>query len=749
MRNGDCDPGPRFGTVVRVYRREAGLTQKELAAKARLSVAALRDMEQSRRHRPRPSSLTALADALGLDSEQTATMFAAGRGMASSSRPQRGGPSAGPADATTTGPGLWLAVLGPLRGWRDGTPLSFGPPARRAVLGLLLMDLDAGVRRDTIIDTLWGEGPPRTAVGLVQAHVSRLRKVLEPRNYPAGDHPVLDSAHGAYRLRLSSAELDLLLFRDLAARAASMQERGDDAAASELYENALGLWRGDPLADVEGLSGHTGIVLLRQQLTTVLLRYAELACALGKHDRVLPRLQALAAAQPLNESAHARLMMVLAGAGQQAAAIRVYEDVRLRLDRELGLYPGAELAEAHTKVLRQELYAGSLGRAGTLGPAGVASRLIPRQLPAATRHFSGRARELEAMTGVLDRNPPDKRSVTIVALTGMAGVGKTALAIHWSHQAADQFPDGQLFVNLQGFSPTSAPLAPADAISGFLTALGVPYPLIPVDAAVRAGLFRSLLAGRRMLIVLDNAWDAGQVRSLLPGSPGCLVLVTSRNRLSGLIAAEGAQLLALDCLTARESRELLASSLGPRVVAEPAATAELIGMCAGLPLALCGGAARAAAHPRLPLAALTAGLRDERGRLDALETGEPATSVRTVLSWSLARLTPAAAQLFRLLGIHTWLEITVPAAASLAGITLSQAQLALAELSDAHLVTEYAPHRYQCHDLVRLYAAEQARIYHSDAARREATHRLLDHYLHAADTTLSLRRQPDRVSPPQ
>jgi DNA-binding SARP family transcriptional activator/DNA-binding XRE family transcriptional regulator len=723
---------------VRAYRREAGLTQKELAEKARLSVAALQDIEQSRRRRPRPSSMAALADALGLDPEQTATMMA-GRDLTSSQRPQQSGPT-GPAGPMGTGQGLWLAVLGPLEGWRDGAPLSFGPPARRAVLGLLLMDPDVGVRRDTIIDVLWGGQPPRTAVGLVQAHVSRLRKVLEPRRYSVGGG-VLDSVPGAYRLRLSSAELDLLLFRDLAARAVSMRERGDDMAACELYENAVGLWRGDPLADVEGLSGHPGIVLLRQQLTTVLLQYAELACALGQHYRVLPQLLALAAAEPLNESVHARLMITLAGAGRQAAAIRVYEDLRSRLDRELGLHPGAELTEAHLRVLRQETCAVSHKRADTTGGARAVSEVIPRQLPAVTRHFTGRVRELNAMTGLLERNPADKSGLTILALTGMAGIGKTALAIYWTHQVADRFPDGQLFVNLQGFSPLSEPLVPTEAISGFLTALGVPYARIPVDAPGQIALFRSLLAGRRMLIVLDNARDAEQVRSLLPGSPGspgCLVLVTSRNRLTGLTAAKGAHLLPLDCLTEQESRELLTRSLGPRAVAERGAAAELIGLCAGLPLALCGVIARTAASPNLPLAALAAELRDERGRLDALETGEAATSVRVVLSWSRARLTEIAAQMFRLLGIHMGVDITVPAAASLAGLSRSQAQLALAELCDGHLVTEYVPHRYMCHDLLRAYAAEAARIRDSDAEQREAIHRVLDHYMHTANAASAM-----------
>ena len=255
------------------------------------------------------------------------------------------------------GRGLWLVALGPLEAWRDGTLLSLGPPARCAVLGLLLLCPGVALRRETIIDALWGEAPPRTAAGLVQAHVSRLRRVLEPRKRSAGGNGVINSVGGAYRLSLSGNELDLLVFRDLSARAAAAWADGDDVTACELYEHALGLWRGDPLADVDLLIRHPSVSLLREQLVGVLLRYAEVACALGEYRRVLPRLRALAVAEPLNEPANARLMIALAGSGQQAAAICVYEDLRSRLDRELGLYPGEELAEAHLRILRQEIRA--------------------------------------------------------------------------------------------------------------------------------------------------------------------------------------------------------------------------------------------------------------------------------------------------------------------------------------------------------------------------------------------------------
>jgi DNA-binding SARP family transcriptional activator/DNA-binding XRE family transcriptional regulator len=607
----DEEPGARFGALVRAYRRKAGLTQGELAAKTRLSVAALRDIEQGRRHRPRPGTLSALCDALGLDPEHAATLVSAGRGPAVSGTSSRNGSVVTPGQARP-GRGLWVAALGPLEAWRDGRPLSLGPPARRAVLGLLLIYPGRIVRRDSIIDALWGQEPPRTAVGLVQAHVSRLRQVLEPGTRPASDGGAFHSGRGAYRLSLSSEELDLLVFRDLAARAGTARARGDDVTACDLYEQAIGLWRGDPLADVDVLSGYPGIALLRQQLVAVLLRYAETASALGQYRRVLPRLQALAAAEPLNESAHACLMIALAGSGQQAAAIRIYEDLRSRLDRELGLYPGEELVEAHVRVLRQEIRAGERGRAYARGAAQAdVVPVVPRQLPAVSRYFTGRMRELGILYGLLGRNARETDGVVISALTGMAGIGKTALAVYWAHQVADRFPDGQLFADLRGCSPVGAPVPPAEVVSGFLTAVGVSPARIPLDAVDQAALFRSLLADRRMLIVLDNARDAEQVRSLLPGSPGCLVLVTSRNRLTGLAAGEGANLLPLDVLTDCESRDLLTASLGAeRVTAEPEAVAELIMLCANLPLALCDVAARVAARPGPPLAWLAGEMRD-------------------------------------------------------------------------------------------------------------------------------------------
>ncbi|HMH90649.1 MAG TPA: tetratricopeptide repeat protein, partial [Streptosporangiaceae bacterium] len=380
---------------------------------------------------------------------------------------------------------------------------------------------------------------------------------------------------------------------------------------------------------------------------------------------------------------------------------------------------------------------------------------VARQLPADVPEFTGRARDLAELDGLAALAAPRPRSgapgtrrpgIVIAAVSGTAGVGKTALALHWAHRVADQFPDGQLYVNLHGFGPGDTPVPPSAAIRRFLDGLGIPPGRIPADLDAQAALYRSLLAGQRLLIVLDNARDPAQVRPLLPGQPGSLVLVTSRNQLTGLAAADGAHLLTLDVVTAAEGRELLSRRLGPaRAAAQAQPVAEIAELCARLPLALTIAAARAAARPGLPLAALAAELRRAGTRLDGLATGDPATDVRTVFSWSCRQLSAPAARMFRLLGGHPGPDITAAAAASLAAVEPATAAQALAELAAAHLVTEHAPGRYGAHDLLRAYAADQARSQDGAASRHAARARVLDHYLRTAATASLLmhsRREP-------
>jgi tetratricopeptide (TPR) repeat protein len=369
---------------------------------------------------------------------------------------------------------------------------------------------------------------------------------------------------------------------------------------------------------------------------------------------------------------------------------------------------------------------------------------VPRQLSAAVTDFTGRAAELQVLTAIADKAAAGAAgTVVICAIGGTAGVGKTALALHWAHQVAERFGDGQLYVNLRGFGPSRTPVTPEEAIRGFLHAIGVPAERIPATPDGRERLYRSLLADRRMLVVLDNARDEQQVRPLLPAGPGTLVLVTSRNQLAGLAAADGARLVSLDVLGHAEAVQLLKTRIGTvRSAAEPEAVAEIAALCACLPLALAVAAARAAARPRFPLSALAAELRDTAARLDALDSGDAAADIRAVFSWSYRQLSSAAARMFRLLALHPGPDISAAASASLAGVERPVARRLLGELTRAHMITESWSARYAYHDLLRAFAAGQARDRESDQERAAAVGRVLDHYLHTARTAALLLYPP-------
>jgi DNA-binding SARP family transcriptional activator len=628
---------------------------------------------------------------------------------------------------------------------------------QRTLLAVLLLARGRALTADELAELLWAPGPvPRSAAVTVRTYVKRLRQSLGP----AGRDRIV-TAPGGYLIRVEPGELDIAVMeQELAAARASGRAAAWDQAAVQASA-ALGLWRGEPLADAKlpPLAEQEAARLTEMRLQARELRI-EADLALARHAEAVTELLQLIAAHPVRERLYALLMLALYRCGRRAEALAAYRAARDVLAREIGADPGPELQSLQQQVLRDDpALAPPPAPGGPAGPPGQRARAalagqVPRQLPAGVTHFTGRAAELAALTGLLDQvRAQPAGTVVISAVGGTAGVGKTALAVHWAHRVAGRFGDGQLYVNLRGFDPSGTPAAPEAAIRGFLDALGVPTERIPPGPEARAGLYRSLLADRRMLIVLDNARDEQQVRPLLPASPGSLVLVTSRSQLGGLGAAEGARLISLDVLSHGEAVQLLAARLGPaRAGAEPAAVGRIAGLCAHLPLALSVAAARAAARPGFALAALAGELADAAGRLDALDAGDPGSSVRAVFSWSTRQLSDQAARMFRLLGIHPGPDISVPAAASLAGTSEPEARRLLGGLARAHLVAEHVPGRYAFHDLLRAYAAEQAQRTDSDTGRREATGRVLDHYLHtAAGAGLLLlpAKEPVVLAPPR
>jgi DNA-binding SARP family transcriptional activator len=691
-------------------------------------------------------------------------------------------------------PRLECGLLGPVAVWVAERPLELGPAPQRAVLAVLLATPDAPVPARDLVDRVWGSRAPATGTDLVYGYVSRLRRVLA-----AAPEIRLVRQHGGYRAQADPELVDLHRFRRLVAAASAARDAGDDERRA-LLGRALATWRGPAFGDLDGpWLVQLRSVLDRERLAAALdLSDLELRC--GRHAAALPRLEELAVAEPLDERVVAQLMLARDRCGRRADALGYYEAFRRRLAEELGADPGSELQAVHQAILRATPGAPPVTAAGPAlihavpaAPAarnGAAVRPVPAQLPAAAAAFTGRHAELTALDAMLAADRPalvgkpdaggrdgpgrdgpsrdghggDRRggpdspdggggqslAVVISAVSGAAGVGKSTLAVHWAHRVAHRYPDGQLFVNLRGYDP-EAPVGAADALAGFLRALGASGPEIPVGTDERAAMYRTLLNGRRVLVLLDNAGSAEQVRPLLPGSAGCLVIVTSRDALGPLVAAEGAHPLTVDLLTLDEARQLLAARLGEhRVSAEPEAVAEIIARCARLPLALAIVAARAATRPGFPLAALAAELGRTAGTLDAFDAGDASTDIRTAFSWSYQALSAGGGRLFRLLGLHPGPELSTAAAASLAGVPVPQASHLLAELTRSHLLTEHAPGRYTLHDLLRTYATGLAHTTDTDPERRAALGRLLDHYVHtgtAADRCLLPARSPIPLAP--
>ncbi|MGP4110748.1 AfsR/SARP family transcriptional regulator [Streptomyces sp. 4N509B] len=679
-----------------------------------------------------------------------------------------------------------VRLLGAVEVWSaDGRRATAGPPQQRCALAALALEPGHAVPVETLVDRVWADDPPANVREVLYSYVSRLRRVLRQ----AGG-PELARGDGGYVLRAEPAAVDLHHSRSLVRQAREAGERGEWELAAGTLRRADTLWRGDaPLAGLRGPWAERVRETLRRERVTLLTARFEAELAAGRHESALPEVADAVVAHPLAEPLTGLLMTALYRCGRQADALAAYARTRRHLAVELGEEPGPELRELHRRVLTRDPSLDAPESAGPARAAGLpkpaapgagprpshrqaltrvpsptpspvpapsaarppAAALIaalvgapppapvaaatphpvvrPAQLPADVRGFTGRQEYLERLDAHLSA---DGTAPLVAAVVGTAGAGKTTLAVHWAHRVAHHFPDGQLYVNLRGFDPSGRARQPAEVLRGFLEAFGVGEGQMPAGTDELAAMYRSVLAGRRVMVVLDNARDLNQLRPLLPGAPGCLALVTSRSLLPGLSASTGGVQHALELFTEDEARGMLAERLGARrLEEEPAAVAEIITRCARLPLALAIVAELAVARPDFPLATLTEQLRAAGGGLDTLALGEEQADIRAVFSWSYGTLSPRAARLFRLLGLHPGPDLGVGAVAGLVGVTAREARRPLAELLRHNLLVEYVPGRYVLHDLLRDYAAELADEHEPPKERHRAVHRLLDYYLHS------------------
>ncbi|WP_030419397.1 BTAD domain-containing putative transcriptional regulator [Streptomyces sp. SCSIO 75703] len=631
-----------------------------------------------------------------------------------------GEPAAGPVPPR-------FGVLGPVRAWRGGEPLAAGSPQQRALLAALLLREGRTATADELIDALWGEAPPARALAAVRTYASRLRKL-----FGAG---VLVSESGGYAVR---GTLDLTEAQELAAEAEKARAAQDLCTARKTLRRALALWDGEALAGVPGPYAQAQRVRLEEWRLQLLETRLELDLEQGRHAEAVSELTALTAAHPLRERPRELLMLALYRSGRQAEALAVYADTRRLLADELGVDPRPQLRELQNRVLRADP-ALAQPQAPAAEPA--ATLVRPAQLPATVPDFTGRAAVVRELGEVLSAASGAKgRVMALSALAGIGGVGKTTLAVHVAHQARSAFPDGQLYVDLQGAGARAA--EPETVLGAFLRALGTPDSAVPDSPAERAALYRSVLDGRRVLVLLDNARDAAQVRPLLPGTAGCAALVTSRVRMVGLA---GAHLVDLDVMSPEEALALFTRIVGEeRVAAERKAALDTVAACGFLPLAIRIAASRLAARRTWTVSVLAAKLADERRRLDELQAGDLAVEATFELGYG--QLEPAQARAFRLLGLADGPDISLAAAAAVLDLPPHETEDLLESLVDTSLLESAAPGRYRFHDLVRLYARACAeRDEHPPGERAAALSRLLDFYLATAAGVYAIERPGDRT----
>ncbi|MEV6035448.1 BTAD domain-containing putative transcriptional regulator [Nonomuraea sp. NPDC052116] len=636
--------------------------------------------------------------------------------------------------------GLRFAVLGPVRAWRDGQELDLGTPLQRSILGMLLLREGHAVTPNEMIDAVWGEDAPPRALGALRTYVSRLRTVLEP-DRPARSRPELLTSIGrGYALRLPDGSLDLVRFERGVQDSESARKGGRLREAAEGLREALSLFEGEPLAGTVGpYSEHQRDRLVERRISVV-ETLMDVDLELGDHAKVVSELIALTADHPLREKLRAQLMLAYYRCGRQGDALNVFTETREALVEELGIEPGPELAALHQRILAADptLAAAEVPAEEPVEePEQRQAPQLPRpaQLPAAVNDFTGRkevAVRLRTLLSAQSSAQSSVEGVPVIAVSGIGGVGKTALAVHVAHLAEDLFPDGQLYADLRGY--TDEATVPESALGGFLRALGIPPDIVPDGLPERAALYRSILADRRILVLLDNARDAEQVSQLLPGSPGCAAIVTSRGKLADLPSA---RLIDLDVMEPGEALSLFASVAGAeRVSAEHGAAMDVVAACGFLPLAVRIVAARLAARPSWTVASLVPRLADEQRRLDELRVGNLAVEATFALGYG--QLAPAQARAFRLLSLSKGPDISTGAAAAVLSVSQFEAESVLESLVDASLLEAPAPGRYRFHDLLKLFARRQLDKTEPPEAKARALHRLLGFYLASAQSAHSL-----------
>ncbi|BCL12356.1 AfsR/SARP family transcriptional regulator [Micromonospora sagamiensis] len=648
-------------------------------------------------------------------------------------------------------------VLGPLQVLSDDALLPVRGAREQRILAMLLLNADQPVALGYLINAVWDDNPPTTAATQVRNRVSRLRRSW--RSATTRPEDTLRTVGNGYLLQLAGHGLDVRDFERHVSSAREAAGADDREEAARLLRAALGCWRGPALYGIGGEAVTAAATLLEERRLLVTEECLGHELATGRHQQLVVELSALVHTHPLRERFTHHLMLALYRSGRQADALACYQRYLGVLRDELGLDPSPELQTLHQAILRRSpaidppvgwrpepvgpapavvtpTAAAPVGRARTTAPAAGAPVARPAEIPADLVDFTGRVRELDALDALLPaRNEPPASGMSIIAITGTAGVGKTALAVRCAHRVAVRFPDGQLHVNLRGYSPTS-PMPPIEALTTMLRALGVGAGHVPGQPDEAARLFRSMLAGRRVLLVLDDARSAEQVRPLLPGSSGCLVLVTSRNRLDGLVASHGARRLTVEPLGEDDAVELLGRILGPhRVANERKDASRLAHACALLPLALRIAAANLDSEPYRPIAAYVDELH--RGdRLAVLRVVDDHQAVRSVFDASYEQLPIGTRRVFRLLGLAPGPDIAVDAVPALTGLDREQAALAVGRLAADHLVGPSGPGRYATHDLLRLYMRQRAEAEDDQTTRTAAVEALLHWYLdHARAAT--------------